>query len=275
MAILTIARELGAWTTAASQMLSSRFQGALFDRDNIQECLRAEGVDDDVIARYDERKPGFFSALSSDQEVFMLHLKTALLKAAAAQPIIILGRGGHVLMEDIPNCLRLRLIAPERTRLEHVMAEFKCDEESARRLMRKSDADRAGFCRFHFNSDWASPGCYDIVLNTEKLSDQDLVEHILWLSAHYFTPEQEAKAQEAIAHRLLGQRVVTHLLVNKKLPLVFIEADVEGDGVVTLRGAASVHDIAKKAVLAAKEVEGVKEVRNRIRVAVELAHTRI
>ncbi len=275
MAILTIARELGAWTTAASQMLSSRFQGALFDRDNIQECLRAEGVDNAVIARYDERKPGFFSALSSDQEVFMLHLKTALLKAAAKQPIIILGRGGHVLMEDIPNCLRMRLIAPERTRLERVMAEFKCDEESARRLMRKSDADRAGFCRFHFNSDWADPGCYDIVLNTEKLSDQDLVEHILWLSAHYFTPEQEAKAQEAIAHRLLGQRVVTHLLVNKKLPLVFIEADVEGDGVVTLRGAASVHDIAKKAVLAAKEVEGVKEVRNRIRVAVELAHTRI
>jgi len=275
MAILTIARELGAWTTAASQMLAARFEGALFDRNSIQECLRAEGVDDALIARYDERKPGFFSALSADQEVFMLHLKTALLKAAAAKSIVILGRGGHVLMEDIPNCLRLRLIAPEKVRLERVMAEFKCDEESARRLMRKSDADRAGFCRFHFNSDWADPGCYDLVLNTEKLGDTDLVEHILWLSSHYFTPAQEAKAREVIAHRLLGQHVVTHLLVDRKLPLVFIEADVEGDGVVTLRGAASVHDIAKKAVQAAKEVEGVKEVRNRIRVAVELAHTRI
>ena len=271
MAIITIARELGAWGENARQLLAKRLNATLIDKNVIESRLDHHGLDEKLLQRYDERKPGFFSSFSADQDIYLLFLKTVMLEAADHGPAIILGRGGNVLMGDLPNCVRIRLVAPPQVRIARICHEYECDEATATKLMRKCDEDRAGFCHFHFNAAWADASQYDLTINTGKLSDEQLVDLIASIAAHV-TPEAESKTARIVKNRLLAQRVVKHIFLTRKLSLAFLEVTADDNGKVTLQGATSTPGVARQAGDAAREVEGVTDVDNHIQVAIELSH---
>ncbi len=275
MAIITIARELGSWGEKARLLLTERMSGMLVDKNVIEGRLQQSGIGMDIINRYDERKPGFFSSFSADQDVYLIYLKAALLEVALEGPVAILGRGANILMNGLPNCLRIRLISPLDVRIRRICEEFKCDEAMAYKLLKKSDSDRSGFCQFHFNSSWSDPIQYDLTINTGKLSDEELVNMICNLAKERFTKAGEDATKVELRNRLLAQKVIQQVLIQRKLPLAFLEADVTGDGVVTLRGATSIPLVAQQAAEAAAEVPGVKQVENNIKVAIELSHGRL
>ena len=68
MAVITIARELGAWGENARQLLAKRLNATLIDKNVIESRLDHHGLDETLLQRYDERKPGFFSSFSADQD---------------------------------------------------------------------------------------------------------------------------------------------------------------------------------------------------------------
>jgi cytidylate kinase len=273
MAIITIARELGSWTSETAVKLNEALGGLLLDKEKVEGELLAKGLTDQVIQRYDERKPGFFSSFSSDQDIYLIFLKTMMLEAAEKNPItVIVGRGGNIIMKRLPNCLRIRLIAPEKLRVRNIMEEFQCPESVALKMIKASDSNRAGFCQFHFNANWSSPVNYDIVLNTEKLGTDGIIEAIKSAVKHHITPERERAGAEMLKNLLLAQRVVSHIIIDRKLSLAFLEATATADGHITLLGATSSPATSGLANDAAAEVEGVTKVINKIQVAVELAH---
>lgn len=275
MAVITIARELGAWSEPARKLLASRLGGTLIDKSLIEEKIQQDGFAEKLVERYDERKPGFFASFSADQDLYLLFLKSVMLEAIAAGPAVILGRCGNVLLGDLPNCLRVRLVAPLPLRIQRIAQEYQCDESTAAKLARKCDGDRAGFCKFHFNANWADPGEYDLTINTAKYTDEELVELLCKQLQTLITPEKEKLAQEQVKNRLLAQNVLKNILVTNKLTLAFLEVTASPTGRVILHGATTTPVVAKLAGEAAAQVPGVTEVDNRIRVAIELSHGRI
>lgn len=271
MAVITIARELGSWSENARQLLVKRIGGTMIDKSVIDAKLKEAGVTEAVIERYDERKPGFFASFSADQDTYIMYLRSVMLEAAVSGSAIIIGRSGNIIMGDVPGCLRVRLVAPIESRVNRVTAEYNCDEATARRLIRKSDEHRAGFCRFHFDARWDEPSAYDLTINTSKVTDEHLVEFIAVIAEKMSNAENDANARRMLQNRLLAQKVASHILLERKIPLAFLDAVATSEGRVILRGAASTPAFARQAGEAAMEVPGVTDIENRIQVAIELS----
>ena len=223
MSILTIAREHGVWTTEAGEVLARRLNAVLLTKEELERRLIDAGMTQKTFQRYDEKKPGFFSSLSSDMDLYILYLKTIMLEVAQESNVIILGRGAHLMLGNLPNCLRVRLVAPIEFRVETVKKEYGYDTDTASRIVRRCDADRSGFCFFHFNEQWADATKYDLTINTATISQENLAELLQSQLDLKGTQENEAKAKKLIANQLLAQKVSTALLVVQKISLAFLD----------------------------------------------------
>lgn len=272
MSILTIAREHGAWTAKAAECLAQRLQATILNKEELERRLLEAGMKSKLFRQYDERKPGFLSAFSADQDIYLLYLKGVLLQAASQGNVIVLGRGAHLLLKGLPNCLRVRLVAPLEYRLRNVQEEYGYDQETANRLIHKCDADRAGFLHFHFNEEWADASLYDLTINTSTLSQEQLLDLLASQLSCRVTPPQEEEARRLLGNRLLAQKVATALLVEQKISLAFLDVLADDQGRVTLLGATATAVAAHQAAEAARHIPGVTEVVNQIRVAMEMVH---
>ena len=237
MSILTIAREHGAWTAKAAECLAQRLQATILNKEELERRLLEAGMKSKLFRQYDERKPGFLSAFSADQDIYLLYLKGVLLQAASQGNVIVLGRGAHLLLKGLPNCLRVRLVAPLEYRLRNVQEEYGYDQETANRLIHKCDADRAGFLHFHFNEEWADASLYDLTINTSTLSQEQLLDLLASQLSCRVTPPQEEEARRLLGNRLLAQKVATALLVEQKISLAFLDVLADDQGRITLLGA--------------------------------------
>ena len=272
MSILTIAREHGAWTAKAAECLAQRLQATILNKEELERRLLEAGMKSKLFRQYDERKPGFLSAFSADQDIYLLYLKGVLLQAASQGNVIVLGRGAHLLLKGLPNCLRVRLVAPLEYRPRNVQEEYGYDQETANRLIHKCDADRAGFLHFHFNEEWADASLYDLTINTSTLSQEQLLDLLASQLSCRVTPPQEEEARRLLGNRLLAQKVATALLVEQKISLAFLDVLADDQGRVTLLGATTTAVAAHQAAEAARHIPGVTEVVNQIRVAMEMVH---
>ena len=84
--------------------------------------------------------------------------------------IVILGRGGNMILKDVPRVLRALVIAPFEIRLRRVMEREHLNATEATKLINQMDANRAAFTKQFFKVERTDPLNYDLVLNTAKYS---------------------------------------------------------------------------------------------------------
>ncbi|NLF94603.1 MAG: BON domain-containing protein [Oligosphaeraceae bacterium] len=268
MAIISIARELGAHGDEIGELLARRLPGTLLNKELLEKRFKEFGVNLKTLQRYDERRPGFWASFSAEQDVYLHILKTVVYEEMNKGACVILGRGGNILLQDLANCLRIRLVAPFEVRVQRLMEQLSCTKKKAEKTLETSDKDRTGFCRFHFNSEWAAPTEYQLVLNTACFSAEQCVEMLLSCSRQLIGPEQEAAGHQQLQDRILAQNIIESIIFQKNIPVQFLEVQCS-NGTATLFGVVSSPNIARAAEEATQAVSGVKAVDNRIQVVRE------
>lgn len=263
MAIITVSRELGSLGNEAAETLAKRLGYKLVDKELLDKALAGRGIAERKIEKYDEKRPSVWDAFSSDRDRYLHFLKAVIYEEASKGDTVIIGRGGCILLGELPGTLHVRVTAPHDVRVRRMAAQLKIKEHQAEQVLKHSDHDRAGFWRYFFNVNWADSSIYDLVINTAHIDDQivaDLIERAL---EPFSVEKHEKAARSLLADLALGQQVETRILYEQSVPVQFLEARVS-DGVVTLLGAVSALKNAEKAVEIAKGVPGVREVRNEI-----------
>lgn len=91
---------------------------------------------------------------------------------AQSGSIVIIGRGGNVILKDLPNVLRVLVVAPFDVRIRQVMEREGLSADASAKLVSQMDAERRAFVKQFFKLDWSDPINYDIVLNTGKYSSE-------------------------------------------------------------------------------------------------------
>ena len=79
--------------------------------------------------------------------------------------VIIVGRGGMMMLRDAPNVLRVRITASDEFRAQDLMADEGVDEKTALQMLKDSDRRRAAFIKRSYQVDWADPRLYHVVVN--------------------------------------------------------------------------------------------------------------
>jgi cytidylate kinase len=259
MAVITVSRQLGSLGTEIAREVAKRLNYSFAEKEQIGKMLASYGFPEPEVEKFDEKRTPLWDYLSIKRTKF-LHLIRAVIYGLASQDnAVIVGRGGQVLLKDLPGTLHIRIIAPFEVRVKRLMESEKVDEKRAVGILRRSDSDSFGYIQSFFHVDWSDPSLYDLLINSAKFPEEAAVQMII-NSAH----AQEIRiagqnSQEKLSDLALQQKVEAALIDTLGVDFRQLEVRVE-KGVVTLKGGMGPHVKKENLERTIRGLEGVKGV---------------
>ncbi|MDF1515875.1 MAG: cytidylate kinase-like family protein [Anaerolineae bacterium] len=98
--------------------------------------------------------------------------------------VIIVGRGGQIVLRDYARVLHVRIQAPVESRTRNIIKRQKISYDVASELVKESDRMRARYIKRYYYEDWANPALYDIIVNTNRMSVQ-MAAHFICAAAQW------------------------------------------------------------------------------------------
>jgi cytidylate kinase len=265
MAIITISREMGSGGIPIAHMVAEKLNYKLIDGEAIMEAANSYGLSPEAVEQADEKPPHFVDTLDSKQFLDLHLIELIILEAALKGNVVIYGRGGQDLLKDISSVLRTRTIAPFEDRVERWAEREWLDPDRARYLVRKSDQQRAGFIKYYFDRNWDDSVYYDLIINTQRLSEETAVNIICDSIKDKNLEGIKADSKKILSDLILRKRVEIAILSNDQVDPYLLEINVK-DSLVVLSG--QVHSAAEKkaAEKQARTAEGIRDLKNNIKV---------
>ncbi len=93
--------------------------------------------------------------------------------------VVIVGRGGMAALQDKPDVLHVRIMAPLEVRIQRLMEREHCSREEAQQKIKERDLSDVDWIRRYFDLDSHDPQLFDLVINTAKLTPEAAVDLIL------------------------------------------------------------------------------------------------
>jgi cytidylate kinase len=197
MRAITISREYGSGGGEVAQRLAKRLQWQLVDHEIVVRVAQELGVSVEEAEAQDEyaesvtarilsglqaMQPTLFAVaplpIMMDAPNYQEALNHVVEGAVASGHVVIVGRGGQVLLGQQRDVLHVRIVAPLEQRIPYVMLREGINRDDARTRIQVKDQDRMRYLHavHHRRSDDAL--LYDIILNTAVLSLDQAVELI-------------------------------------------------------------------------------------------------
>jgi cytidylate kinase len=107
-------------------------------------------------------------------------LKVIFEEIAERGSVVIRGRGSQFILKNHPNILHVLTVAPLKSRIKQVMNALNIEEKAAIKKIVSFDSSRREFIKRYFKADIENPINYDLVLNTERIENDDAVELIAY-----------------------------------------------------------------------------------------------
>jgi cytidylate kinase len=261
VAIVTISYQMGAGGSEIGVAVAQRLGYHYVDHELLEDAVRRYGVAQEKLSHLDETKPSLFERFDAETRHYITVLQTTLLEFAEADNVVLMGRGGQWLLRGIPHVLRVRIIAPFEQRVRHWIKRVAAqsgetpNQRAVVDLIRRDDGQKAGRMRYLYEVDVVDPNLYDLVVNTERLKGEPVVEMI---ERAVRRPEMVTTdaGRRVVASRALASRVQVALANHPDTRRYRVTVEAE-DGVVTLEGTAALD----KAVEVARTVPGVIQVK--------------
>ena len=179
MSLVTISRQLGSLGTEIAREVAEKMNYEYVDKEKIGKILAAFGQGSEEFEEFDEKRPPLWDLLAILRTNFFISMEAAIYDMARKGRVVIVGRGGQVLLRNHPGTLHVRIFAPFDLRVKRLVESERVDEKHAVRMLRQSDYDSAGYIHSFSNADWNDANLYDLMINTEKLSPATAVQMII------------------------------------------------------------------------------------------------
>ena len=182
---ITISRRVGSTGGLISQMLGKRLGWPVFDREILHHMANDDAVRTRLYEKMDERDTGWIESVlrwllqgEFRREDYFVRLSETVLALARQGPAIFLGRGVDLILPR-ERGLRVRLTASEESRVAEYAEQRDLDEKAALAEMKRIETDREAYLRHHFNIDPSDPMRFDVVVNLDRFSTDDVIEMIV------------------------------------------------------------------------------------------------
>lgn len=212
MTVITISRQFGSGGDEIAERVCSIMNYRHFDKLMLIKAAAESGLSEQEIIDFSEENykvQNFFDRLfrrqenaakmsywvedpegmrvveemSLSEQHLLLLVQKAVLSAYQTGNVVIVGRGGQVILRDFADVLHLRIEAPMEDRLQNVRATFKKSEGGINRsidyrrmaqdMINEHDTASQEYLKHFYDVRWDDPMLYHLVINTGKLT----VEH--------------------------------------------------------------------------------------------------
>lgn len=228
MSVITISRQFGSGGDEIARQVSQVLGYHIFDKYMIREAAKAAGLSDAAVSIADDaldysednhQVRGFLDILFGKMPVLpyvgvwpddltvsytleelrlqqvdsLLLVQKAIQSAYEVGSMVIVGRGGQVLLKDQPDVFHIRIVAPMEYRLQYIETQLKqstgvLSDTQAKELIAQRDAASADYLQSNYHTRWDDPLLYHLVLNTGKLGLDQAVQMIVKLAQQHLMP---------------------------------------------------------------------------------------
>src|SRR5205085_12318016 len=130
----------------------------LVDHHIVEEAARQLGVQEAVVEAHDEKAGGILSKVfqwpyptpPEETQTYYGALRRVVLEAANKGHVVIVGRGGQVLLADQRDVLHVRVVAPPEERVAYVVRREGLDTDTARKRVQDKDQARIRYTQTQF-----------------------------------------------------------------------------------------------------------------------------
>ncbi len=213
MAAITIAREYGSCGAAIGAQVAERLGWRYIDDELIYLVAARAGVDDGQVRPYDQDSFSRFTSLAHDWMTMIdlvsprvvarslesandpdaqlspelhrfysgryLTLLQQMMSAVAAEgKAVVMGRGAHVILREMPGCLHVRLVSPWDVRVRRVALREGVNDSEAARMIHRRDGAVTRYLHHYYRVNGTEPHLYDLVLNTARMTQNEAVRLI-------------------------------------------------------------------------------------------------
>jgi len=233
MAVVTLSRQFGSGGDEIASRVCADLGYRFFNKMMVQEAARQAGLlDQQIMDLSEDNYPvrtfldrlfgtiatGALVGFGGSDGIFMLEaaermqldenssfelVRQAVTGACNLGNLVVVGRGGQLLLKDQPCCLHVRIEAPLDARIARVKDQLGQTNGSkttpaangsrgdlrrqAQELIDRRDRASAEYIRTFFHTAWDDPTLYHMVINTGKLSLDQAVQVIEYM-VHQFQP---------------------------------------------------------------------------------------
>lgn len=198
MAVITISRELGSEGDRIANLVCERLGYLRVDKHVLLGIAAEAGVDVEAVREFEEsftkrarlvsgemtalyrkQQSAFERSTTVDGQTYAEVLRRTVEDFARQGNVVLVGRGGQMLLRNWPNALHVRIFAPLEVRAQRVAEREGRPLAAARRAVQQSDEQKRQYIRaMHNNADWRNPKYYHLMIDTSRINPEAAAEII-------------------------------------------------------------------------------------------------
>jgi cytidylate kinase len=124
-----------------------------------------------------------------DEEWCITMVKSTIRGAYKHENIVIVGRGGQAVLQDMPDVLHVRVESPASVRAQRIQEQESVTPRTAEEMVSERDKGAAAYLKRFHDVEWDDPTLYHLVINTGKW-DTEAAAHLIVNAVSYLPPSE-------------------------------------------------------------------------------------
>ncbi len=263
MAIITISRGTFSGGNDLAECLAERLDYPRLGREEaILEAEKECGVSVEKLTAALKNPPSIWQQTVGPRIAYLKCITAAIMEHAKDGNLVYHGYAGHLLLNGLPNVLRIRVIAGLEFRIQLAMKRMNLSRDESIEYIEKVDKERSKWTYFLYGLEWQDPVLYDWVLNLESISIENACNVIAYrINLDDF--KATSQSQKAFDDALLSSRVWASLAKDERTRIASIQVHADS-GTINLIGSLGSQKTMDAILQKAEQVPGVKSVVNQM-----------
>jgi len=198
--VITMSRQRGSRGSYIARKLAERFNYALLHKNLIDQMCKSSGYKRRIIESLDEQSrsrvetwfQGMIEGSYIDATDYARYLHEVIYSIAELGGVVVVGRGANHII-GLQRGFHVRVVAPSEARIENLMKFEKLSRDDAAREIDRSDAERRDFIKKQYNKSADSPLGYDLIINSNWVPVESVINSIAVLAMEKFGKLREQK----------------------------------------------------------------------------------
>jgi len=176
MGIITISRGSYSRGIEIAQKLADKLGYECISREVLLKASKDFNVPETELMHAIHDAPSIFDRIKDGKKNYVAFIREAFLEHIQKDNVVYHGYAGHFFTREIPNVLKVRIIANIDFRVKVLMERENVSEDDARKLLYKIDVERRKWSMYLYGIDTNETELYDIVIHIDTIDVDSAVE---------------------------------------------------------------------------------------------------
>ena len=195
--VITISRQYGSNGREIGRKLAENLNISYYNKEIMTQIAKDMGLETDFFTDKNEmlsfESRGVFGMknmmeLSVNSKV-QDKAKEFIQSIANQENAVIVGRCADYFLKDYDNVISIFFYSDMEQRLKCSIQEYNVPVKQAKKIIEQKDKQRSLFYEFYTNQKWSDPKNYTLMINTSKMTTDEIVE----LLASYYNQKMNEK----------------------------------------------------------------------------------